>query len=134
MISCYNLREREIFLHWQVISRMECLALLLGHLVGDYIVQSDNVARTKHFDNLALIKHAAAYATCVALAAAFAQIALPIWSITVVMVSHVLIDRFRLGVIVWQLVNRAYPHEEPRVWLEYVIDNTLHLLVLALVL
>jgi hypothetical protein len=110
------------------------LAALVGHLLGDYVLQSDADAVGKHYCALTLVKHSAVYATCVLLLLALSGFSSPLWMAAGVICSHAVIDWFRLGELAWQIVNRASLCEEPPRWLSYMCDNTLHLLALLLMM
>ncbi len=111
---------------------------LLLHLIGDYVTQTDWMARTKVRATFAALCHAAVYSLPFLLLrpspTAFAMIA----------VSHFLIDRFRLARYLAFAKNKAtdwhlkwadcratgFPADVPvanAFWLMIVIDNTLHL-------
>ena len=111
---------------------------LLLHLIGDYVTQTDWMARAKVSTTFAALCHALVYSLLFLLLspslAAFAMIA----------VSHFLIDRFRLAryvafaknkVTAWHLrwadcKATGFPSDVPpghAFWLMILIDNTMHL-------
>ena len=114
---------------------------LLCHLWGDYILQSDWMAQNKTKAFLPAWIHASLY-TFGFLLLRPSQLA-----IAVIMLSHFLIDRYRLAryvVIVknvalcpwreWEnyLTPTGYPPEVPAwlsVWLLVIADNTLHMTI-----
>ncbi len=124
---------------------------LLLHLLGDYITQSDWMANNKTASSIPAIVHATVYSLPFLLLG-------PSWAaLTVILLTHFLIDRFRLAKYVVWLKNFAYPwaydpifqgfipddkyqwenckatgypSETPvwlSVWLMIIADNTLHL-------
>ena len=113
---------------------------LLLHLIGDYITQTDWMAKNKTKSHVAAAAHAIIYSLPFLLLS-------PSWSaFTVILGSHFLIDRYRLARLVvfaknWT-TNRAltwadcsgtgYHKDDPAwlaVWLLIVADNTLHLAI-----
>jgi hypothetical protein len=111
---------------------------LLLHLIGDYVTQTDWMARTKVSKTFAALCHAFIYSV------PFLLLSPSLAAIGVISLSHFLIDRFRLARYVafgknkltdWQL-NWAdcratgFPAGMPAVnafWLMIVIDNIMHL-------
>jgi hypothetical protein len=111
---------------------------LLLHLIGDYVTQTDWMARTKVKATLAALCHAGVYSL------PFLLLSPSLTAIVVIAMSHFLIDRFRLARYVafgknkltdWQL-NWAdcratgYPPGVPAgqaFWLLILVDNTMHL-------
>ena len=130
--------------------------ILLAHLVGDYIIQSDWMARRKVVAWWPAIVHGLTYTA-------------PFWLVTqswaalaVIAGTHVVIDRFRLARYVIWISNWAapmkvqfrtgtalirvessnppwaeckatgFPASRPvwlAVWLMFIVDNTMHLLI-----
>jgi hypothetical protein len=109
------------------------LAALVGHLIGDYTLQTTHMARYKHINLDVVCKHALLYSGAVFFALWVGGLFLPLWAVAVVFVSHIAIDWYRLGVLSWQISNGETWKEPPR-WLSYVHDNTIHLLILLVVL
>lgn len=81
---------------------------LVAHTVGDYVLQSDWMATTKTKKSAAAIAHALSYTICfLPLAASWADLGwdpktwLPQsvrwWAILVILVTHFIIDRWRLA-------------------------------------
>lgn len=114
---------------------------LVAHLVGDYLIQSDWMANEKTKKSIAAAAHAVAYSTPFLLLTRS-------WSaLAVILVTHFIIDRWRLaryvcwaknwlapwpGTPAWKLCTATgYPPDRPAwlvVWLLIIADNTLHLL------
>lgn len=111
---------------------------LLLHLIGDYVTQTDWMARNKVNATFAALCHAVVYSL------PFLLLAPSPAAIGVIAVSHFLIDRFRLARYVafgknkltdWQLQwadcrASGFPPAVPAAqafWLMIVIDNTMHL-------
>lgn len=111
---------------------------LLLHLIGDYVLQTDWMARTKTRSALATLTHAVVYAL------PFLLLGPSMTAIGVIAGSHFLIDRYRLARHVafaknkltdWQLTwtdcsATGFPSTVPpgqAFWLMILIDNTMHL-------
>lgn len=111
---------------------------LILHLIGDYITQTDWMAREKVKQNWAAIVHAAVYGL------PFWLLTDSSWAIFVIMYSHYLIDRWRLARYVvfaknwitdrsltWEdCKGTGYPSATPpwlAVWLLIIADNAIHL-------
>jgi len=111
---------------------------LLLHLIGDYITQTDWMARTKVRAIFAALTHAIVYSL------PFLLLSPSLTAIAVIAVSHFLIDRFRLARYVvfaknkvtdWHLTwadckATGYPSSMPAAqafWLMILVDNTMHL-------
>lgn len=118
--------------------------LVLAHMAGDYLVQTHHQATEKTRAWGPALLHAATYTAC----------HLPLtrspWRLAIIGGTHAVIDRYRLAKhVVWaknQLAPVAYrpghtatgyPEDTPpwlAVWLMIAADNTMHLLINALVL
>jgi hypothetical protein len=111
---------------------------LLLHLIGDYVLQTDWMARTKVRSSLATLCHVLVYSL------PFLLLSPSLAAIMVIAVSHFLIDRFRLARYVafaknkvtgWHLkwpdcAATGFPSDMPPghgFWLMILIDNTMHL-------
>ena len=111
---------------------------LLLHLIGDYVLQTDWMARTKTRSSIATLAHAVVYAL------PFLLLSPSVTAIAAIAGSHFLIDRFRLARHVafaknklsdWHLSwtdcrETGYPSTVPpgqAFWLMIMIDNTMHL-------
>ena len=109
---------------------MESFGLIIGHLVGDYILQDDYLANRKKECSLSCVEHCAAYTVAVWL---FSFWWLPLWAQPVIFVSHFLIDRYRAVSKAMDLLGQSGFREHLGPWSVIVVDNTWHLLVLFLV-
>ena len=111
---------------------------LLLHLIGDYVTQTDWMARTKTSTTFAALCHAVVYSL------PFLLLSPTFMAIAVIALSHFLIDRFRLARYVafgknklsdWHLQwtncrATGFPSDVPAAqafWLMILIDNTMHL-------
>lgn len=116
--------------------------LLLAHLVGDYVIQSDWMAQEKTRRWWPAIVHAATYG------APYVLVTHSPLALAVIVVTHAVIDRYRLARhVVWAknlLAPARYRHpwsecsatgyhqDRPAwmaVWLLIIADNTLHLAI-----
>jgi hypothetical protein len=101
--------------------------LLLGHLVGDFLLQTRWMAENKTALWYPLAVHSTVYTAAVALFSLAAGGLSPL-AVAIVFLSHLFLDR-RGFVNLWaQYLNRAENND----WLKIMIDQTLHVLVLAL--
>ena len=113
---------------------------LLLHLFGDYISQTQWMANEKVKKNVAAIIHAVVYSL------PFLLLSPSFLAFLVIMITHGLIDRYRLARYVifaknwitdWSLKwsdckNTGYPDTLPPwlgVWLMIIADNTMHLCI-----
>ena len=113
---------------------------LLLHLIGDYVTQTDWMANEKTKRNTAAAAHAVVYGLPFAL---LTQSAL---ALSVIMVTHFLIDRYRLARYVvfaknwvtnrglkWEDCSATGYHKDTPPWLAFwlliIADNTLHLCI-----
>jgi hypothetical protein len=111
---------------------------LLLHLIGDYVTQTDWMARTKVRASFAAFCHALVYSL------PFLLLSPSLTAFAVIAVSHFLIDRYRLARYVAFAKNKAtdwhlkwadcrttgFPCDVPAAtafWLMILIDNAIHL-------
>ena len=118
---------------------------IVAHLVGDYIIQSHWMATEKTRNSVAAAIHAITYTL------PFALITQSPAALSVILVSHFFVDRFRLArYVVWlkngpfrmvrsdqgflrlkPLTPTGYQDDVPvwmSVWLLIIADNTIHIL------
>lgn len=113
---------------------------LILHLIGDYVTQTDWMAKNKTKSSLAAASHAAVYSLPFLLLKPSAV------GFLVILLTHFLIDRFRLARFLvyaknwvtnpslkWEDANGTGYHKgDPAwlaVWLLIAADNTLHLAI-----
>lgn len=104
---------------------------LICHLMGDYVLQTDWMARTKISSLSAAIVHALVYSLPFTLITGFS------WALFVIFATHVLIDRYRLASYIMHIKQWSWrgrdpqlsPPPEMRTILLIVIDNTVHLTI-----
>lgn len=104
---------------------------LICHLVGDYVLQTDWMARNKTSNFGVALIHALVYAS------PFAFITGWTWALAVIFGTHVIIDRYRLASMVMRIKQWSWRKTERelsappdvRAMLMIVIDNTIHLTI-----
>ena len=123
------------------------MILLLCHLIGDYVLQSQPMADRKTTSSVWACIHAAAYSIPFALLLALtAQPGPGLVALFVIFWTHASIDRYRLAARwcawhgtgtreggVWARWNASAEPVPPflSVWLTIVVDNTMHLAINA---
>ncbi|MDA8096299.1 MAG: DUF3307 domain-containing protein [Clostridia bacterium] len=102
--------------------------LLVGHLVGDFLLQTRWMADRKANAWAPLLAHSLLYTTAIAV---FGYIGggLSWLVLLVVLISHVILDRRGLVRFWVRYVNKA----DDLLWMRIVIDQIWHILVLALI-
>lgn len=102
--------------------------LLIGHLVGDFLLQSNWMATHKEKDWRALAVHSLVYTITIYL---FSLIAggLSLLALVIIFAAHVILDQ--RGVVRWWLTNVSKSPD--LTWLQIMVDQTLHLLVLFVI-
>ncbi|MEO0797183.1 MAG: DUF3307 domain-containing protein [Verrucomicrobiota bacterium] len=113
---------------------------LILHLIGDYVTQTDWMAKNKTKNSFAAAVHATVYAL------PFLILSPSLAAFSVILISHFFIDRFRLARFVCFAKNwitsssltwadcqgTGYHKDDPAwlsVWLLIVADNTVHLTI-----
>ena len=113
---------------------------LILHLFGDYVTQTDWIARNKIGNTRVVLIHSTIYSL------PFLLLSPSLLAFSVIFVSHWLIDRYRLARFVIYAKNKlsdpglqwvdasktGYPKDTPEwlaVWLFIIVDNTMHLMM-----
>lgn len=118
------------------------LYILLAHLVGDYVLQSDWMATEKTKKWWPAIAHGLVYTI------PFILITQSVWALLVICITHIIIDHYRLARHIGWAKNQVAPKEfrstwkeskatgykedKPAwmaVWLMIITDNTIHLVI-----
>lgn len=121
---------------------MTALGIILAHLVGDYLIQSDWMASEKTKKWWPAIAHGTTYTL------PYAVVTQSLLALAVIAGTHVIIDHYRLARHVGWAKNQlapneyrstwaeskgtGYPADKPAwmaVWLMIIADNTMHLLI-----
>lgn len=109
--------------------------LLVAHLVADFSLQTDSMARYKGQDWLWMIRHVGVYmAIMSALLMVYAIVyALPAWPVVAallfLLVTHTILDR-RTFTNWWM---RLVGISDDKGWISVVIDQVFHIVTLAIV-
>jgi len=109
--------------------------LLIGHLAGDFLFQSDGMARQKAEDGMWILRHVGVYMLFVTpiLVTYAVSHRLPAWLAACawlfIFLTHTLLDQ-RAFTRWWMRTVGTAPDQ---VWLSIVIDQVFHLLTLAAV-
>ncbi len=108
---------------------------LVGHLVGDFVLQSDKMASCKPQESCWLLRHVAVYmiAMTVILVAYTATHPLPpalaVLAWLFILTTHILLDR--RYIVRWWMSLIGQSSRQP--WLQIVVDQVFHLITLAIV-
>lgn len=108
---------------------MESFGLLLGHLVGDYVVQDDYMANNKRRSTAVCLLHCLAYTMAVWL---FAWWWLPLWALPLCLLAHYPVDRYPLVAQWMYALGQSTFFEKLGPWSGIVVDNIYHLVCLFL--
>ncbi len=117
-------------------------ALLVAHLLGDYLWQNDWIAQKKVFDRddpktfspIACLLHVFLYTLacfgCVELVNhALGNEMWPIWAWVIIAITHYFIDRYRLASVWMNYSGQKGFKEHMGPWSIIIVDNTFHLLI-----
>lgn len=103
---------------------------LIGHLVGDYLLQNDWMALGKKSSSFVCAVHCAIWTACVCLAAGLGLV-----PFAVLFATHFIQDR--TGIVVWwmRLIGQRKFMEGPCApWSIIVVDNVWHIVTIAIVI
>lgn len=109
--------------------------LLVAHLVADFLLQTDSMARYKEQSWQWMIRHVGLYMAVMAiLLIPYAAVhAMPAWLVVAallfLLVTHVILDR-RAFTMWWM---RLVGISNDKLWMSVIIDQVFHIVVLALV-
>jgi len=136
---------------------MLSLAILLAHLVGDYLLQTNSMAQRKTGSWKWALIHAGMYSLPYA-ALLFVLVGGITWPCIIALLviggTHAVIDRYRLAKHVIWAINNGLPHDARdsygwaeaeanagyteahpvwlKTWLMFIVDNTIHLVINAI--
>jgi hypothetical protein len=113
---------------------------LILHLIGDYVTQSDWMAQNKTKHNWVAVLHAGVYTSIIWLMLMpqfwYSQETAAVFGLKllIVLITHYLMDRYSLAKRWMQrdVVDQKGFAEHLKPWSTIIVDNTGHLLVLAL--
>lgn len=103
--------------------------LLVGHLVGDYLLQTSWMAAGKAKNWAPLLVHCIVYTSVISIAFLIATGTIPIKIILIVFISHIILDRRRF-VAWWAKTIMGVKQGQPT-WLLTMADQVFHILVIA---
>lgn len=106
-------------------------ALIVGHFIGDFLLQTRWMAANKADKWLPLVVHAAVYTVSVGAVGYFFG-TLHVWAIAVIFLSHVGLDQRRF-VGWWSRLVQGVRPDGPEAWVTVMADQSFHLIVLAIV-
>lgn len=103
--------------------------LLIGHLIGDFLLQTSWMAKYKATKWLPLLTHVTIYTAVIALFGEFSGgLSLP--ALLIVFLGHIVLDR-KTFVMFW--VERVQMAKGPeKVWLSIMADQIFHIILLAI--
>jgi hypothetical protein len=107
--------------------------LLIAHLIGDFLLQTEWMAKYKADRWIPLLAHCLVYTFSVSLLAyLFVPNGLSLWAIVLVFVSHVILDR-RSFVYFWYRKVMQVTDDRSK-WLMIICDQVFHLIILGVAL
>lgn len=106
--------------------------LLVGHCIGDWWLQSDNMALTKDRQILILIEHSLIYSIITALCGFYVTGSLNVFIALLIynMGIHMILD-IRCFTKGW--IHIFITKERPRDWIVFVLDQTFHFVSLVFI-
>jgi hypothetical protein len=105
---------------------MNLAAAIIGHMVGDYLLQNDWMAANKTSSGPVCVVHAALWTAAVV---ACGSIWNP-WAALWLFWTHLLIDRFRLAPKSMDWTGQSAFRSAMAPWSSIVVDNTWHLVTI----
>lgn len=104
--------------------------LLVGHLIGDYLLQNDWMSSNKKKHTIHCAIHCIFYTFAIY---AVSLGTLPVWAISVVFVNHFIQDR--TNVINWIMDHKGQKsfRENLGPWSIIMVDNTYHVFTLFII-
>lgn len=105
--------------------------LIVGHLVGDYLLQTRWMAAGKAIKWVPLLTHCLVYTSVISLSFLIGTGMLPACAVSLIFISHVILDRRRF-VAWWTKTIMGVKDGEPA-WLAIMADQVFHILILAFV-
>jgi hypothetical protein len=104
--------------------------LLIGHLLGDWLFQSNQMAVNKTSDKTILFVHSLVYALFVSWMMLFVSWYAVIITFIICLITHILLDNRKF--VIWWIKNIKRDKKQPQ-WLVFVLDQCFHLIVLAII-
>lgn len=108
---------------------MNLAAAIIGHMVGDYLLQNDWMAANKTKSTPVCVVHAALWTLAVVVCGSVWN---P-WAVLWLFGTHLVIDRFRLAAKAMDYTGQAGFKAGMAPWSMIVVDNTWHLVTILAV-
>ncbi|WP_432355436.1 DUF3307 domain-containing protein [Sporosarcina sp. A2] len=105
--------------------------LIVGHLVGDYLLQTSWMATGKTMKWEPLLLHCFVYTSVLSVALLIGAGTIPFWAISIIFLSHVILDR-RHFVLWWARMVMGVKDGQPA-WLVIMADQVFHILILSFI-
>lgn len=105
--------------------------LLIGHLIGDFLLQTTWMAMNKSKKWMPLITHCIVYTLSVFVVTLIGGEALSIGAIVLIFSSHILLDRRTF--VVWWVKHIMGSKGNDAGWLTIMADQVFHILILGAV-
>lgn len=106
--------------------------LLVAHLIGDYLLQTNWMATYKTTKLSALLAHCTVYTLSLVVVAYFTFGSLPFWAIAIIFVAHVFFDKRTFTV--WWVEKIMGSSSKQFGWLVIMVDQVFHIITFAAVL
>jgi hypothetical protein len=103
--------------------------LLIGHFIGDFLLQTSWMAQYKATKWIPLLTHVTIYTIVVAVFG-FLSGGLSLWGILIIFIGHVILDRKKFVSFWVKNIQRADGPSQG--WLSIVADQIFHLILLAI--
>lgn len=101
---------------------------MIGHMIGDYLLQNDFIANNKKRNSWVCALHCIAYAFTVVVCAQW-----PAWTLAPLFVTHFLIDRWQFVPAFMDAMGQQGFKKNLGPWSVIVVDNTMHLAILLVI-
>jgi len=105
--------------------------LLIGHLIGDFLFQTNWMAMNKAKKWGPLLVHCVVYTIMVAVIAFTGGFILPFGAIILIFISHIVLDR--RSFVVWWVRQIMGTDDKKMNWLTIVVDQVFHIIILGIV-
>lgn len=115
---------------------MTLILAIIGHLVGDYLLQNDWMAQNKKvptsYGNTACVVHCWIWSMCVILFSGWYRAEYSFWVCVVLFTSHYIQDRTNIVRFWMTRINRQPKFVEPPLapWSLIVVDNVWHIVTI----
>lgn len=103
-------------------------ALVVAHLIGDFLLQTGWMAKNKATKWAPLFAHVVVYTVVVTIAGWLAG-GISVWAIALIFASHVLLDH--KGFIGWWARQIQSIHRPSDAWVLIMTDQVFHVIILA---